>query len=117
MDYGDGFFKGHRRVTVFVRKVCKDCGVEKVRCRNFYRTTARNRDSYMGACKDCHNAYTRSNRELKSEQYRETARCYDARPERVAARKTYMRTDRGRAVARAASRRYVRFNRLAEARA
>lgn len=90
--------------------------VEKT-LRMFYRTSARNRDGHMNACKDCHNAYVRENRELKREQYRETRRRYDARPDRVAARVAYMQSERGRLVMRATWRRYARIKRLFEARA
>ncbi len=103
-------------MTEFIRKVCKDCGVEKVRCRNFYRHPT-TRDGYMHSCKDCHNAYCRENKELKRDQYSKTSRRYDARPERVAARKAYVQTQHGREVQRAAWRRYARLKRLFEARA
>jgi hypothetical protein len=103
-------------MTIFARKVCRTCAVEKVACRNFYRSR-RNRDGRMNDCKVCYDAYTRENRELKREQYRVTARRYDARPEQRARRAAYMRSERGRAVARAASSRYVRLKRLLEVRA
>jgi ribosome-binding protein aMBF1 (putative translation factor) len=98
------------------RKPCRTCKVVKT-LRMFYRTSARTRDGHMNVCKDCHNAYVRENRELKREQYRETNRRYDARPERRAQRAAYARTERGRAVRRAADLRYRRLKRLFEARA
>lgn len=104
-------------MTIFRRKRCRECEVEKVvsRC-NFYRTTARNRDGYMNVCKICHNAYMRELRELKREYYRELSRRYNARPDQVARRKAYAKTARGREVIRASWRRYKRFKAL-EARA
>jgi hypothetical protein len=102
-------------VSIWRYKQCRTCKVRKT-LRHFY-AQPKNCDGLMTECKDCHDAYTSENRDLKREQYRETARRYDARPERVAARAAYAMTERGRAVRRAADQRYRRLKPLFEVRA
>lgn len=102
-------------MTVFVYKVCKDCGESKVRCRQFYRHPTY-RDGYMNTCKDCKKQQVRENTELKLDYYRAQKRRIAATPKYRAQRAAYAKTLRGREVHRAASRRYRRFKAL-EARA
>jgi hypothetical protein len=73
-------------VTQFIRKVCKDCGVEKVRCRQFYKHPTC-RDGYMRICKVCHRRNVLANKAIKREHYRALGRKQDQR--RREARRRY----------------------------
>jgi superfamily II helicase len=92
------------------RKVCRQCGFEKA-IRLFYRHSGY-ADGHMNICKVCHRANVDENKLLKCEQYRQRSRERDAHPDRVAKRKAYAMSPRGRAAHRAAQRRYMRFRRL-----
>ena len=97
------------------RKPCKDCG-EVLSLRNFYRH-ASYRDRHENTCKRCKIRHVAENRELKEDQYRAMKRDISARPYYRQQRAEYARSERGRAVHRAACRRHYRLRRLFEARA
>lgn len=96
------------------RKACKECG-EVLTLRHFYPHPTY-RDGRMNICKECKKKEVSENRELKYEYYQEQKREIDARPESRERRRNYARSERGRAVHRAANIRYRRFRKL-EARA
>lgn len=103
-------------MTVFIRKTCKQCGVEKVGCRQFYRHPTY-KDGRMNICKDCHRANVQENYLLKQDYYRPRHAARAATPKYREQRAAYAKTERGREVHRAAHRRYYRLKKLFEARA
>lgn len=101
-------------MTLHARKPCKDCGAV-LSLRNFYKHPSY-ADGHMNSCRACTIAAVAANRELKEEYYRAQKREIAARPKYRQQRTAYAKSERGRAVHRAACRRYYSFKRL-EARA
>lgn len=93
-----------------MKKICKDCLVEKDIGR-FYKSAA-NADGYRHDCKLCHRRNVAENRAAKAEYYREQMREINARPHHVQKRAEYQRSERGRQANRAATRRYRQFKKL-----
>lgn len=96
-------------MSVFRRKPCNRCGVEKVvsKC-NFYRHPQM-ADGFLNICIPCKRRDIEENRELKADYYRNQERVRNARPDRVASRQAYAKTPRGKAARLRANRRYRRF--------
>lgn len=93
-----------------MKKRCKQCGLEK-NIGWFYKQACY-RGGYMNICKLCKRQNVAENRELKADYYREKKREISARPYYVQQRATYNKSPRGRAVSRAANRRYRQFKAL-----
>lgn len=93
-----------------MKKRCRQCVAVKDIGR-FYRSAV-NSDGYMHTCKQCHKQNVAENQEAKAAYYREQKRQINARPYYVQQRAAYQRSERGRAVNRAAKVRYKRFKAL-----
>lgn len=85
-------------------KPCKTCGVVKQLLEFYDNPTMR--DGHLNSCRDCVAEYKRDNRELKIETYLKRERSYNTDPKRIAARKAYSKTARGRATNRRACKAY-----------
>jgi ribosome-binding protein aMBF1 (putative translation factor) len=94
-----------------VKQACKQCGRRKDFETGFYKHI-HYASGRMKICKKCHCENVRENYALKAEQYRAVSRIRNARPEYVAQRKAYARTERGREVHRVSNRVNIRFKRL-----
>lgn len=70
-------------------KTCRECNSEKPLA-NFYKGSAR--------CKECYCRRVRANRAARISYYREYDRVRSSRPERLAARSAYQKTETGAAV-------------------
>lgn len=92
------------------RKSCKQCGVEKT-IAQFYRHP-HYADGHENICKLCKRDNVRENVELKFEYYQAKKRERSARPENVAKRAAYNRSERGRQVKRECYARAKRFREL-----
>lgn len=91
-------------MSLALTKPCKDCGQVKPLLEFYEHPTMR--DGHLNSCIDCHLQYNRDNREAKIEVYRERDARINARPHRVAERKRYAKTARGKAVSRRACKAY-----------
>lgn len=92
------------------RKVCKQCNAEKD-LRQFCRHS-HYADGHENICKVCKRANVKENAELKFEYYRAKKRIWSSRPENIAKRKAYARSERGKEVKRGCYRRRRDFLRL-----
>lgn len=101
-------------MTVFARKACRTCGIEKVLCRQFYRHPTC-RDGYMHICKACHRREVLENKALKREHYNALGRRHYAR--RVDARRRYLAQPHVRERIRKYKRDVYRIDKALEARA
>jgi hypothetical protein len=86
-------------------KKCFRCGASKP-LSEFYRHP-KMADGRLGKCKDCTRADVNNNRQEKNDYYAAFDRARANLPHRVAARKAYAKTDRGRMVTKAAKKRWI----------
>lgn len=86
-------------------KKCRGCGVEKP-LHDYYKHPS-TPDGFASKCKECAKAIVRAARSKNRDHYLDFDRARANRPDRVAARKAYQQTERGREVLRKARAAYV----------
>lgn len=86
-------------------KICRACGEEK-ELSEYYKQKGM-ADGHFNKCKECVKKEVRENRAAKADHYREYDRKRADRPDRVAARKAYQKTEAGKEAMGRARKRYV----------
>lgn len=86
-------------------KICKKCDLAKPFSE--YYKHPKTADGYDGKCKDCAKSMIKSAREKNAEHYKAFDRARANRPDRVAARAAYSKTDAGKEAHARASKKYT----------
>lgn len=86
-------------------KTCKKCQVQKPFSE--YYKHPKTADGYDGKCKECAKSMVKAARENNAEHYKAFDRSRANRPDRVAARVAYSKTDAGKAAHARASKKYT----------
>lgn len=89
-------------------KTCFKCGETKILAA-FYKHKQM-ADGHLNNCKECFKSAVRENRRKRVDYYRECDRKRAMRPDRVAARDEYRKTEAGKAAAIESKRRFVLAN-------